>query len=301
MTDSLRVTLVIRTLNAGPWLAALLPCLAGQRRKPDELLIVDSGSSDGTVDQILAGGHSLVAPDSPFGQGERCRVVTIPGREFTHARSTNLGFREARGDVVVMLSQDALPTDSRWLEQLIAPFETAGGAGALPPVATFGRHIARSDAFPLERWQIELDYPLTASEAPPRTGVRFSNVNSAARRSAWQDEPFDESLLIAEDRVWADRQAARGRSIRYVPEAAVFHSHDYSVREAAARCFAEARARLQSEGVGESVSLLFKAWPKQTTADLVRLAREGRPALWPRASIYRFAQFYGMWRGGRGR
>jgi len=300
VNDSARVTLVIRTLNAGPWLADLLPCLADQRRRPDELLIVDSGSSDGTVDRILAVGLRLVAPDSPFGQAERCRIVTIPGSEFTHARSTNLGFREARGDLVVMLSQDALPLDAGWLGRLIAPMETTAGSDESAVAAAFGRQIARPDVFPPERWQIEVDYPAEALPESNRGGVLFSNVNSVARRSAWQEEPFDESLLIAEDRVWAAHQLARGRRIAYVPGAAVRHSHDYSVRATAARCEAESRVRRQSEGLTESVSLLFKAWPRQTLADLGRLGREGRLLAWPRAAVYRFAQFYGMWRGGRG-
>jgi hypothetical protein len=129
--------------------------------------------------------------------------------------------------------------------------------------------------------------------------VLFSNVNSAARRSAWADEPFDESLAIAEDRVWAARQAARGRQIVYVPGAAVLHSHEYTIRQAAARCRAESRARRETEGHTESIALLFKAWPRQTWQDLKRLVGEGRLAAWPRAALYRLAQFYGMWRGGR--
>ena len=60
MTSRAKLTLVIRTLNADPWLAELLPILAGQQRKPDELLIVDSGSGDGTVARLLAAGDDIV-------------------------------------------------------------------------------------------------------------------------------------------------------------------------------------------------------------------------------------------------
>lgn len=300
MTGSLTVTLVIRTLNAGPWLGELLPRLTGLNRKPDELLIVDSGSSDGTVDRILAVGPQLVAPNSPFADTQPWRVVSIPGHEFTHARSTNLGYRAARGEIVAMLSQDALPMDAEWLGRLIAPLECEARAGDPPLAASFGRQVARPEAFPLERWQIEADYPAGSPGDDARGGVLFSNVNSAARRSAWQDVPFDESLLIAEDRVWAGNQLARGRRIAYVADAAVIHSHDYSLRTAAGRCAAESRARRQAEGVTESVSLLFKAWPRQTLSDLARLGNEGRLADWPRAAVYRLAQFFGMWRGGRG-
>ncbi|HEX7878720.1 MAG TPA: glycosyltransferase family A protein, partial [Candidatus Eisenbacteria bacterium] len=207
------VTLVIRTLNAAPWLPELLPRLAEQRRRPDELLVVDSGSTDGTVERLLAAGPAITSPEPAPGDAERARVVTIPGREFSHARSTNLGFREARGAIVVMISQDALPASPEWLSQLLAPLESVR-AGDGTVVAAFGRHLPRPGAFALERWQIEADYP-----AGGAAGVLFSNVNSATRRSAWVNEPFDESLTIAEDRVWAAGQAARGRRIVYVPEA----------------------------------------------------------------------------------
>jgi rhamnosyltransferase len=287
------VTLAIRTRNAGRWLSELLPRLTEQERKPDEFLVVDSGSTDGTVERMMSAGLSITAPGSALPAGERARVVTIPGHEFSHARSTNLAFREARGEVVAMISQDALPADAAWLARLLAPLESADEAPS-PVAAVFGRHLARPGAFPLERWQIEIDYPASGS-----AGVLFSNVNSAARRSAWQDEPFDESLAIAEDRVWAARQGARGRRIVYAPGAAVIHSHEYTLREAMERCRAESGARREAEGHIETASLLYKAWPRQTWHDLLRLAREGRATAWPRAAIYRLAQFYGMWRGGR--
>ncbi|HEX7880596.1 MAG TPA: hypothetical protein VF720_14370, partial [Candidatus Eisenbacteria bacterium] len=70
-------------------------------------------------------------------------------------------------------------------------------------------------------------------------------------------------------------------------------------REASVRCHAESRARRQAEGHVESIALLFKAWPRQTWRDLGRLVREGNAVSWPRAAVYRLAQFYGMWRGGR--
>lgn len=267
------ITILLRTLNAGADLPALLASLEAQTVRPLELLAVDSGSTDGTREKLEAAG---------------ARIVKIERERFSHARSTNLGFREAKGEIVVMLSQDALPTDERWLERLTAPLADTGVA------ATFGRHLARPGCFPIERWQIEADYP----EAPP-AGVLYSNVNSAARHSVWTELPFDESLTISEDRVWAKHQIERGRRISYVPEAAVWHSHEYSIAAAGQRCRAEAAARRQSEGITESAALLFKAWPRQTLRDAARLAREGQLHHWPRAAAYRWSQFRGMWVGGR--
>lgn len=267
------ITLLLRTLDAGADLPALLRAVATQTIAPVEILAVDSGSTDGTIEKLTAAG---------------ARIVTIERERFSHARSTNLGFREATGDVVAMLSQDAVPTDERWLERLAAPLADPNVAAA------FGRHRPRPGCFPIERWQIEDDYP----PAPP-AGVLYSNVNSVARRTAWAECPFDESLMIAEDRVWAQAQHARGRRVIYVPDAAVWHSHEYTIAGAGDRCRAEAAARRQAEGATESIALLFKAWPRQTLRDFARLAREGDLQHWPRAVAYRFAQFRGMWVGGR--
>jgi rhamnosyltransferase len=287
MTRSTRdVTILLRTLNAAPWLPELLDRLSAQTLRPRELLVVDSESTDDTVARVEAAG--------PVVADAGARVVTLPRRDFTHARSTNLGFREARGEVVAMLSQDALPADDDWLARLVAPLDGT-------TVAAFSRQVPRPGAYPLERWQIEADYPAAGAgvggAAAP--GVAYSNVASAALRSAWTDEPFDESLLISEDRVWARRQADRGRRVAYVPESAVLHSHRYSLREAAARCAEEARARRAAEGTREGIGLLLKGWPRQTLRDAGRLAGEGRLHAWPHAAVYRFAQLYGMWRGGR--
>jgi rhamnosyltransferase len=267
------ITILLRTLNAGADLPPLLERLAAQTLRPAELLAVDSGSTDGTRERLVAAG---------------ARIVMIEQERFSHARSTNQGFREAVGEVVAMLSQDALPADERWLETLTAPLADPNVAAA------FGRHLARPGCFPIERWQVEDDYP----PAPP-AGVLYSNVNSAARRSAWLEAPFDESLAISEDRAWARAQLDRGRRIVYVPDAAAWHSHDYTIAAAGERCRAEAAARRVAEGVTEGVGLLFKAWPRQTLKDLARLAREGELRHGPRAAAYRWAQFRGMWAGGR--
>jgi rhamnosyltransferase len=268
------VTVLLRTRNAGRPFGDLLDRLRRQRLAPLEIVVVDSGSADATLSLARQAG---------------ARSVSIDPARFTHAGSTNLGFREARGEIVAMLSQDALPADETWLERLTAPLDDPSVAGV------FGRQIPRPDCYPLERWEIERCYP----ESPP-AGVAYSNVNSATRRADWERRPFDESVRIAEDRFWALQMLAAGRRIEYVPEAAVIHSHAYTIRQAYRRCRDEARARRAMEGVREGPGLLFKAWPRQALRDARRLAAEGRAAAWPGAALYRLAQFAGLLAGGGG-
>jgi rhamnosyltransferase len=129
--------------------------------------------------------------------------------------------------------------------------------------------------------------------------VAYSNVNSAARRSVWRTTPFDESVTIAEDRLWARSVTGAGLRVVYEPAASVWHSHRYSLREVYRRCREEAASRRTVEGRTETVGLLLKAWPRQTARDARRLAAEGTLLTWPHAAAYRFAQFAGMMAGGR--
>lgn len=268
------VTVLLRTLNAGAPFGELLDRLRRQRLAPQEIVVVDSGSTDATVSLARQAG---------------ARVVPLDPARFTHAGSTNAGFREARGELVAMLSQDALPCDEFWLERLAAPFENPAVAGV------FGRQIPRPDCFPLERWEIERCYP-----PQPPAGVAYSNVNSATRRADWERFPFEEGVRIAEDRFWALKVLEAGRRIDYAPGAAVIHSHAYTIRQAYLRCREEARARRAMEGVREGPGLLFKAWPRQTLRDARRLAAEGNAGAWPRAALYRLAQLAGLLAGGGG-
>ena len=266
------VSVLLRTLNPGSDFAFLVDRLAAQSLLPDEILVVDSGSRDGTPSRARDAG---------------ARLLEIEPTSFTHARSTNLGFREARSPIVVMLSQDAFPADRHWLERLVAPFTDPRVA------AVFGRQVPRPGCFALERWELERCYPESGEPA-----VIYSNVNSAARRSVWEALPFDEAVLIAEDRFWAMEVRRRGFSVAYAPEAAVEHSHSYTLAQVYARCRAEARARRRMEGDRAGWGLLVKGWPRQAWRDAHRLAAEGEGRRWPRAAAYRFAQFAGLVRGG---
>ncbi len=267
------VSVLLRTLNPGEDFARLLDRLAAQSLTPAEILVVDSGSRDGTPGRARDAG---------------ARLLEIEPSRFTHASSTNLGFREARFPVVAMLSQDALPADLHWLDRLVAPLAD------LRVAAVFGRQVPRDGCFALERWELERSYPMHGEPT-----VLYSNVNSAARRSVWEDVPFDEAVLISEDRFWAMEVRRRGFTIAYAPEAEVKHSHHYTLPQVHARCRAEARARRAIEGDRVGWGLLVKGWPRQVWRDALRLAAEGEGRRWPRAAAYRFAQFSGLVRGGR--
>ncbi len=201
----LSASVVIRAKNEarsiGDTLAALLDPAA---LPPTRVVVVDSGSTDGTLE---------IARQFPI------TLITIRPQDFTYGYALNLGTAEAGGDVVASLSAHSLPASSDWLRELLVPFRNPRVAGV------YGRQLPRATATRLELLGMRLTGLL--SERPRLLEKRplFSNANGAFRRSLWQDHPFDERVRGAEDIAWARTMQARGYVIAYQPSAAVYHSH----------------------------------------------------------------------------
>lgn len=248
MTDwSPTISVVIPTLNAGRWLPALLRSLHDQRPTPPlDIIVVDSGSTDDTL--AVAGADDVV------------RVLTV--ETFTHGGARNLGIQAARGDVVVLMTQDAEPAETGPLEALIAPLADASVAGA------YARQIPRDDAPPLERFFLADRFPdgptvlrRHEGEGPPvYPATLFSNVCSAARRSTWLQFPFDETLLMSEDQQFARDTLMAGLQLAYVPGARVLHSHRYNLRQTFRRYFDSVAAFRQLEAEHAAASSARLGW-----------------------------------------
>lgn len=218
--EALTVSVVIPTRDAGEEFRQTLEAIRGQRGISAELVVVDSGSSDGTA--ALAREYGA-------------RTISIPPASFNHGETRNVGLREASGDLCVMLVQDAVPAGEDWLANLLAPFSDQRVVGVT------GRQIARSDADAMARWEVEwgdrfLGVELSFREVPDwneflswdyekrlRTAW-FNNVCSALRRGFWEKHPF-QAVPYAEDVDWAMRALSSGYRIVYNPSACVIHSH----------------------------------------------------------------------------
>lgn len=219
------VSVVIPVLNAARYLPALLAAFASQQpAPPDEIVLVDSNSKDGT--------RTLAEAAGPH-------VRVVPIANFTHGRSRNLGAREARGDIIVFLSQDACPLDASWLAELLAPF-------ADPKVAaTFSRQVPHPDAKPMEAYFYLTHFPDNGPDRRERgtrqelgfEDVFLSNVSSAMRRAVLLKIPFDESLIMSEDQQLARDMLNAGYATVYQPSSRVRHSHDYTLPEVFRRYF----------------------------------------------------------------
>jgi len=169
-----------------------------------EVIVVDSGSTDGTLDIV---------------RGFPAQLIEIPPRSFSYGRALNLGVRAASGEFVVALSAHSLPWDEHWLAELITPFRDPSIAGV------YGRHLPRANATRLELIGMWLSGVTSQMPRRQQRDMMFSNANGAFRRELVLLHPFDEIIPGAEDLAWADWIQRQGWTIYYQPTAAVYHSH----------------------------------------------------------------------------
>jgi len=199
------VSVVIRCRNEAAHLGPVLDAVLGQGGAPPfEVLALDSGSRDGTLELLAC--HPV-------------RIEQLSPDTFTFGRALNRGAALAGGDLVVYLSAHCLPLGPGWLAALVAPFADPA------VVASFGRQVPVPGVNPIEAVAMERNFP---PAAPP--GVLFSNANGALRRPAVLARPFDEDIPAAEDHLWAWGVTPPHRIV-YVPGAAVAHSHPMTFRE----------------------------------------------------------------------
>ena len=220
------VSIVIPTRDGAGTLPGLLAAVRRQEAPfAFEIVAVDSGSRDATLGLLRDAG---------------ARVLEVPPESFNHGATRNAAIAEARGSLVVLLVQDAVPASDQWLARLVAPLRDDPGVAG-----TYARQLPRPDASPLTRMYLErwmaagteardafLSGPEELAALPPLERYRrcvFDNVCSAVRRSVWERHPFPRTP-IAEDVEWARTVLLAGHRLRYVPEAAVVHSHDRSAR-----------------------------------------------------------------------
>lgn len=226
------VTVSILTYNGETYLDRILTAVEEQDYAGQvDLLIVDSGSTDGTLS--IAAAHP------------GARLVQIPNSEFGHGRTRNLVASLADGEIVVYLTHDAVPIGSGWLGALVEPFRDDDRTAAV-----MGKQVPRAGCLPI----IKYDIKRTFRWMGPDTGITvfydhgqlgtpqsleaagfYSDVNSAARRSVVTGSVPYRDVSYAEDHLFGRDLLSNGLRKTYAPLAAVEHSNDLTVRSLGTR------------------------------------------------------------------
>ena len=209
-----KVSFILPTRNVEKYIGVLLKSIFAQEYNGDiEVLIMDS--SDDRTPEIV--------------KEFSVKFVRVEPEDYNYGGTRNEGAAMTDGDFLVFLSTDVEIRDKRWLSKLTGHFSDPEVAGV------YGRQLPKEGAPPMEQFFILHTYPSESNSFSLKDGkliktfVLFSNTNSAIRRSVWEQIKIPEMLKL-EDQEWAKRALLAGYKIVYDSEAAVYHSHKYSLK-----------------------------------------------------------------------
>ena len=280
MTQS---SIIILTKNAGNGFEQTLEMIFNQKYGDFEVLIIDSGSTDETLE---------IARRYP------AKITSIKPEEFHHSRTRNFAASMAQGEYLVFITQDALPLDDNWLSSLLSPFSDPDVAGV------YGRQIAYDNANIIEKFFYSYFYPdegVSISHLPENLedfyidNVFLSDVNSVILEKVWEKHKFNEDIIMAEDKDWAVQVLKAGYKLIYEHKAAVYHSHKYDLSSAFKRRFDDGAAMSQicrgSSGTGT-----FKKGIKYIFGEMSYVLKN-KPIWLPYAILYDFVKFSSLYLG----
>ncbi len=272
------VSVVIRARDEASTIAPVLDAVIAQDLAPSEVILLDSGSTDATLE--IAGRYPIT-------------IRQMDPARFTFGAALNLGVGLAAGELLVSLNADAIPVGSGWLRALVGPLAEPSVAGS------YGRQLAMDDSWPIVRYTMESLYDGTRRRFTARP--RFSNVNSCVRRQVWQQLPFHDLWTGCEDADWARRLVTRGYRLEYVPAAAVKHSHNETLRKLWFRSWTEgAAAAIREPDSPCRLAGQFKTIAVGIARDWLRLLQERRNPRWlPHSVAYRACRELAFYRGWR--
>lgn len=216
--ESYSVGLVIPTLNAESLIGHLLETICAQTIQPREIIVIDSSSDDRTVKISKEAGAT---------------VIVIPRSEFDHGGTRHTAFLQTTTDFVLFLTQDALPANDEYIEQILKPFDDEKVA------MVTGRQIPRTDARSYEKLVRQFNYPdrsfVRDISDLSRLGIKTffaSDVCSAYRSKQYlASGGFPSTCNTNEDMLMAAKFIHDGYKIAYESRASVIHSHNLSFKQ----------------------------------------------------------------------
>jgi glycosyltransferase involved in cell wall biosynthesis len=271
-------SIVIRAFNEEKHIRRLLSGIQMQDYPSREIILVDSGSTDKTIDIA-----------NEFG----AKIVNINATDFTFGRSLNRGIAAASGEIIVIISAHCYPVYPDWLKQLLAPFVDDQVA------VSYGKQRgAESNHF--SEHQFFRNYFPDISQ--PNQGQPFThNANAAIRKSLWFEHAYNENLTGLEDLEWSSWAKQSGFRIAYVAEAEIIHIHEETFNQVHNRYKREAIAMKQilpksrftlRNMIGMTLRKVFE--------DLTQARRDNviQNEIW-NVIRFRTMQYLGTWQGYR--
>lgn len=273
------VSIIMRSYNEGWALKETLPALKSQSFKRWELIVIDSGSNDGSVEMIQ--------------QMNPRHFIKIKPSEYNPSKVMNQGMTLASTPYCVFLNADATPQNPIWLTSLFDALQDENTA------AVFGKQIPRPDCKAVFACDYERCFgPNRESKSWDHF---FSMVSSGLRKDIWSQRGFNEKLTYAEDDEYTRWCIQQGYQVVYCEESVAMHSHNYTLQESLKRGYGDALAMAKAGSVTPSQKSYIKTRILGTLSDLKHdfkfCKNHGRLPEFPHALAIRWAQRKGKWLG----
>lgn len=270
------ISVFVPVYNGEKYLSELIESVLNQNLPTGyslEFLITDSGSEDTSVEIIKQYEDRVI-----FNQ--------IQNVEYGHGKTRQAAAEKARGEYILFLSQDATPTDHRWLINMIEPFFISEKVGCV-----FGRQIPRPTSVPTIKREVssvfgnfgspgsitlQRNLSLVDNFKIGELNSFFSDVNSAVRTELLSKIPFRD-VKYAEDQALAVDMQVSGYLKGYSVDGSVWHSNEYTIKEFRGRKFDEYRGLLSSTDLHlvASRKQLLTGWIRPTFADWKFIRHDG--------------------------
>ena len=272
----MKISIIIRCLNEGKHIGKLLDGIQKQTHKDVEIIVVDSGSRDNTLE---------VASKYPT------KIVHIKPEDFSFGYALNVGCEAATGDLLLFASAHVYPVYNDWLQLMHQPFEDEQVA------LVYGKQ--RGD----HRNKYS-EHQVFAKWFPNNSNLHqkhpfCNNANCMVRKNLWEQFPYDETLTGLEDLAWAKNILERGYRIAYQADATIIHVHEERWKNVYNRYRREAIAlRLIMKNETFNFLTFLSLLTKNIVSDWKQALSDGvflRECI--NIFMFRLMQFWGTYRG----
>lgn len=229
------IDVIIPVYKPDEKLSKLIERLQKQTKKPEHIILMST--RDGREEERV----------EKFGNIPNLSIHHVEKADFDHGGTRNLGASFSDAEFVFFMTQDAVPFDTRLVEEMLKPFEKEEIG------AVYGRQLAGKNAGPIERYTRVFNYPevdsVKSKKDLERLGIKTyfcSNVCAVYRKSVYEEMGgFVLKTIFNEDMIMASKIINAGYSIGYASNARVIHSHKYTYWQQFTRNFDLAVSQVQ--------------------------------------------------------
>ena len=215
---TVETTVIMRTKNSSDIIAQTLKALFSQSYTDFELLVVDSGSTDDTLEIVSTYRHKL---------------IKVKPEDYHPGKVLNMAIEQTSTPLIVFLNSDTVMLTSDTLKTLIDT------QNQVDVDAVFSRQIARPEAKPWVRKDYEIAFP-NNTKSPD--WMYYSLPLASMKKTAWVKIPFYTKAWASEDTKWGYDAKLEGLTVVYESKAMVMHSHNYSFKQIYNRKYVEGEA-----------------------------------------------------------